>query len=326
MVRSVALVIRLGEASVVNREKLVSQILNDEKVRKALHEGFREQALKILSDEVKGVPAASASDQAGTLMTKVAKAASPAAETAVKAQQEWKDAERGLRELKCAFDKTPIGVFVDRNKGWLIFAGVVMGVGTAAVMYKTRTGDIPAAGLAKIGELTTKKIEIGSVSFDTKGLTFVPSKREIASTVGINLGDLDSVKDRFEISAAVDGGTLKELSMSNEVTVPLARDLKLSGKAGVGMKDGGPRYNLNLGMKYKHEGVSLEINAYVKGGSGETYGAEAKAGYYTPLDKTLGKGSYATVGAVGKVESTRAAGASSFQTEGTVTMGVGVTF
>jgi hypothetical protein len=326
LVRSVALIIKLGESTVANRDQLVEKILKDDKVRLALHEAFRAQALKLITDELAGKATSSAA-QATTFVTAVGKASSPAAESAVKSQDKFKSAEQGLRELKCAFDKTPVGVFVDRNKGWLIFAGVIVAAGGAVLMYKTKTGDVPAAGLAKLGELTTKKIEIGKVTIGTSGLVFVPSKSQIGGGVSISLKDLDAVKTTFEIKTVVDAGTLKELTLSDTISVPLATGMTLSGKAGVGVKDAVPTYDLTLGVKYGQSGLALDVSAYVKGaGASQTIGASARAGYVTPLDSTFGKGSYLTAGAQGKIEGKRPDSSSSFQPEGTVTVGLGVTF
>ncbi len=322
-VQSVMLLIRLGEATVANREELARQVLSSEKVRKAIHEAFRDQAGKMASASLTGT--SMGADTATALLKPIGKAAAPAAEKAVKSQEEYKKLERGLKELKCAWDASPVGVFVDKNQTWLIIVGALAAVGGAAVMYKTKTGDLPAKGMALLTEKIVKR-EIGSVTLDAKGMTFVPSKREIGGTLGIEIKSAEAVKTRFEVKSVVEGKTLKELTFTESFVVPVDEHTKFKASAGVGTKDDKALYNVALGVTHSRNGLDLSVAAYMKGlGNEQTYGSKAGVGYGTGTDRIFGKGSRLSVGASAGVEATRAAGGN-VQTAAVVSGNVTLTF
>ena len=199
-VRSVVLGIRLANASVRNRDSIAKDVLETKKVKDAIHKAFREQAGTLIKTSLSGETLDGAAARA--LLGPIAKAANPEAMKRVKMQKEYKEAAAGLRELKCSFDATPVGVFVNENKTWLIIAGVVVGAGSAAAMYWARSGDVPAKAMAMITELAAKEIEIGNVTFDVTGVNFVPSKGDVAGTVGATMGPLKAVHTRFQLSSA----------------------------------------------------------------------------------------------------------------------------
>jgi hypothetical protein len=324
-VRSVVLGIRLVGATAKNRDDIAEETLKSEKVQKAIHEAFRKQAGNLVKASLTG----QALDSAVTLglMGPIGKAAQPEAMKEVKKQKEYREAAVGLKNLKCAFDKTPVGVFVDENKTWLIIAGVVVGVGSAAAMYMSKSGDLPAKGLTAITGLAAKKFEVGNVTFGAKDLEFEPSKQNVKGTLGVTMGKLSPVKTEFKMGAAVKGGTLEEISFSDTVIVPLTDHTKLTATAGVGMKTNLPTYNMALAMKHGKEGLTLDVTAYVKGIGPETIlGVKSNAGYRVDTSGLLGKGSYTTIGASGGLEAKQATPAAPFETSGTLNIGLTATF
>lgn len=324
-VRSVVLGIRLANATLHNREKIAEETLKSEKVQKAIHEAFRKQAGSLVKASLSGQTLDGAA--ARSFIGPIGEAARPKALKEVQQQKAYRDAATGLRTLKCSFDSTPVGVFVDKNKTWLIIAGVVVGAGSAVAMYRTRSGDVPAKAMAAITELAAKKIEVGNVTFDVKGLEFVPSKEDAKGTVGVTMGPLEAVHTRFELSAAVKGGKLEELSVSDSLVVPLTDHTKLTAKASVGLRDNSPTYDMALVVKRKHNGFTLDVTAYAAGVGPElTVGAKASAGYQLDTARILGTGSRTTLGATGSLQAKRANGSAPFGSSAAVNVGLTATF
>jgi hypothetical protein len=325
VVRSVVLGIRLVGATVRNRDQIAKEALENKKVQKAIHDAFRKQAGAMINASLTGETLDGKA--AKTFVESIAKAAHPHAAGAVKKQKEYAEASQGLKDLKCAFDETPVGIFVNKNKTWLIIAGVVVAAGGAVAMYLTKSGDVPAKGLTFITEQAAKKIEVGAVTFGVKDLDFVPTKQNVKGTVEVSMGSLETAKVNFDLRSAVKGGTLEELSLSETVVVPLSKQTKLTGKAGIGMKERKPTYDLALAVKHSDKGFTLDVAGYLKGvGTEQTFGAKATAGYRIDTSRLLGPKSRTTIGATGNIEATRASGRDRFQMGGGVNVGLTATF
>jgi hypothetical protein len=327
-VRSVVLGIRLTAATIANRDEIANKVLADPEVRKALHDAFRKEAGLLTENSLAGKALDGAA--AKRFLLPIRGAAGPAAVTEVKKQPEFHEARQGLQKLKCAFDATPVGIFVNDNKTWLIIVGIVMGAGGAAAMYRARSGDVPAKGMTMLTNMLAEKIEVGEVTFSLKGVEFKPSARDVKGKIGVEMGDLKSVKlkQNLEIAAVVKAGSLQELMLSDTLVVPLADATKLSAKAAVGMKDSQPAYEMALTVKQApNKGLVLDVTAYYKGlGPSQTLGAAASAGYRINTSRILGPQSHTTLGATGKVEATRPGAALPFETSGSMTVGLTATF
>lgn len=324
-VRSIVLGFRLVGATVRDREAIAEEVLNSEKVQKAIHEAFRKQAGLLIKASLSGQSLDAKA--AKGLVEPIGKAAQPQVVNEVKKQKAYQDAALSLKTLKCSFDRTPVGVFIDKNTTWLIIAGVVLGAGSAAAMYLTRSGDVPAKGLAEITNLAAKKIEVGAITFGVKGVEFVPSEQAVKGNVSVGMGSLETVKARFELSAAVKGGALEAFSLSEAVIVPLSDDTRLTAKAGVGLREQKPTYDMALAVRHARNGFTLDVTAYTKGaGSALTVGGKATAGYRVDSTRVLGPGSRTTIGATAGVEATRANANAPFQTTGMVNVGLTATF
>jgi hypothetical protein len=327
-VHSVVLAIRLVGATASNREQLVAGILADSKVTKALHEAFLQQANHLTQARLTGkTPDASV---AKALLQPLANAAGPAALREVRNQPEYQEAERGLRDLKCAFDATPVGVFIDENQTVLIIAGVVLGAAGAVTMYHARAGDVPARALTEITNRAASSIDIGQVKLGISGVEFKPSTQSVKGTARLELGSLKlhGVKTAFELKSAVEAGKLQALSVSDTVVVPLAPSTQLKARAGVGVMDMRPTYDLALTVKHSPtSGLTLDVTAYAKGlGQAQTLGGKATAGYQMTGNSLFGPRSTTHIGATGKVEATRPGGNTPFRTESSLFLGLTATF
>jgi len=57
---------------------------------------------------------------------------------------EYRKVKHSVKQLQCSFNNSPVGVFIDKNKGWLIIIASGLAVGAATAMYVFREGDFVA--------------------------------------------------------------------------------------------------------------------------------------------------------------------------------------
>lgn len=326
-VKSVVLGIKLVGASAASREQIAEEVLADKKVQKALHDTFKKEVATITEARLTGASLDAA--MAKQFIKPIQKAATPLAINQIKKQAEYTEFRSGLTNLKCAFDSTPMGVFIDEQKTWLIIAGVVIGAAGVVGMYKFKSGDIPAKGLALLTNNLADTVELGSFKLGLSGIDLEPSTRSGKGKLKLEIGKLKSVKVKqtLELSAAVKAGSLTEVMANETVVVPLAPSIQMKAQAAAGIKDNQLAYKMALTMKHNPGGgMTLGLSAYSEG-SGSTYkhGVKATAGKTLDTSRILGPQSRTTLGATGKVETSRSAG-SGYQTSGLLTVGLTATF
>lgn len=134
-----------------------------------------------------------------------------------------KQTSEATDRLKCAFQQSPVGVWLDRNS-WVLYVVVpLIAVGAGAYMYSAKVGDQPASWAASMAK-TKGSIKIskrGKIELGLEKVSFVPSKREI-SAAGYSELQLERVKVRFSIEGQLVDGALKKqglgLSMRTKLT------------------------------------------------------------------------------------------------------------
>lgn len=317
-VKSVIFMIRLA-GDVTN--EVAAEILAKDKVKKAIDEAFRAEAARIVGAQLSGEPLDGAT--ASKILSPIKKTVDKEREKALKAKGDYKKLERDIKQLKCTWEASPVGAFINEKKTMLIVVGAIAAVGSAAVMYQTKSGDLPAKGLSALTELAASKFELGNATVGVKGVTFVPSKREVGGTLGTELKGAKGIKTSFAIRAVVSGKTLKELKLSESFVVPVSPTTRLVGSGAVGQKDGKDIMELGVGVKYSRGGLDVSVTAFSnKGGGSHAVGTKASVGVISDTERLFGKGSYVTAGVKGKAQMSNAGGAG-YEPGGSI--GVGAT-
>ncbi|MEM6483568.1 MAG: hypothetical protein AAF662_01095 [Pseudomonadota bacterium] len=327
--RSVVLGIRLVGATAANREAIAEQVLGSSAVQEALKTTFFSHAAQLTDAKLRGVALDGAA--AKSFLKPLQKSASPKALSALKAQQEFKAARSGLAQLKCSFQKTPVGVFVDDNKTWLIIIGAVVGAAGTVAMYRMKSGDVPAYGLATLLNNTADKIELGSATLGVKDIEFKPSDRSAKGKLTLDLSKLHSVKikQKLEMAATVKAGSLKELTVSESVVVPLAPSLQLAGKSTVGLRENTLAFDTALVVtKSMDGGMKISVSAYNKGqlGQAHTYGVKAELAAPVNTAPVFGHGARGRVGASAQIENRRQPDSAGRSTQGSLFLGFMTSF
>ena len=256
--KTVALAVKLPGAAIKDSYSNLNEVLNDPKLQNELASALK-AAGQALMDEM----AKNKTISAGKSLSRIAKVSGKNLQkpmtSQIKKSPEYRRLEKGLKEFKCSFDNTPVGVFVNNNRTLLIIIGVVGAVGSGVAMYYTRTGDLPAKAF-RLAELIS--IEIGAVSISAEKFVFTPSVRGIEVAIDTT-AKWDNVKAKFGLSAAFKNDKITGVGGKSELSVELDPNtlmfVNASGSWAKG-KDGNPNNiqgKSDIGVKHK---ISNRLN------------------------------------------------------------------
>ncbi len=254
---TIALVFQLGDATVLRSPKMIEKVIKDDKVWKAIESALKSHAKSLIDKQHKGQPVTSqdAGKFGQAVGTKAAQAAANSAKKQIEQSAEFRQLKHSLKELECAFKSSPIGVFVDENKGWLVVIAAGLAVGGATAMYVVRKGDFVASKLTSIAGDKLKFKFLGNVEAGVKGITFAPSDRKLDATAFAK-AKWSKVEAEIGFQVAVQNDKLTSASGQGQVVVNVARGLKMTAKGKVGYTRPTETYmpplgyDLSLGLSY----------------------------------------------------------------------------
>jgi len=262
---TLVLAFKVGGATLLDSPETIQKILSDARVRKAIEQAATKQAKELVEKQQQGKKVTSADVKAAA--SNVGKKASgplqkvglKELEKSAKGTKEYRELEKSLKLLECSWKKSPVGIFVDKNKKLLYVVGAGLAVSGAIAMYRFKAGDVvagPATGLAS--KLVKFKV-LGNVEIAAKEIKFVPSKREVGTKMLVT-AKWKRVKVKFEAGITLRNEKMTQSNTRAEVTVKVATGLTLTGVGGYEYKSLSPdeawknthRYDLGLGLKYNN--------------------------------------------------------------------------
>ncbi len=163
----------------------------------------------------------------------------------VKKTHEYLELDKSFQDLRTAVERSPLGVWVDREKNILYVVGVSLLIAGSAALYATKTGGpVITKAISQITGKPRKVLELGKFTLQGNLVRFQPNNRTV---------ELDLIGSE----------KLERVSMSMQLGVLAngANVTKLHGKLVVKTDDmslniaGDPiRKSLNLGLSVKVEG------------------------------------------------------------------------
>ncbi len=179
----VVLAFDLAKNEIPELPKVLQSVLNSEDVKLGIQQAMNEFYLTRLA-EGKPVGTDMGSKDAIELFQAVLKQSGgdvgDGVLKQVKATPQFKKLEAALKDFESALKTSPLGVFVDKNKGIVYVTGIALVVGGAAALFVTKTKS-KVTDLA-VGQLKGKPIPIFKVgNFSLKGslLAFQPERRQL---------------------------------------------------------------------------------------------------------------------------------------------------
>ncbi|MDH5328115.1 MAG: hypothetical protein OEZ68_18640 [Gammaproteobacteria bacterium] len=247
----------------------INSVLESNTFQESLKKAVRDYQSKAFFGSLKG-KSLSPQEQEEAMLEALLKAAKKTGGAELKNSiMQSPDAQRlktDLQEFKSAFECSPTGVWVDKNKGLLIVVGVLGAIGGSYYMYKNRTGDT-IADLSK--SLLKKTWVVGSINLDTKVTKLVPSKREIGVELAASY-KWEQITTKVSINMLAHE-KLADISTMGTITIPLKNRMV----AGIGI--GSSNTNLPLGagstgvqdsslnafvnLQYNRDNLSIQLNA-----------------------------------------------------------------
>jgi len=206
----------------------------------------------------------------------------------IKKSSHYQALDQSLKDLAATFKKSPMGLWVDGNKGWLYLIGVGGVLAGAATMYVLRTGDdVTKLVMPLANDLKGSFTPIGKLTLTAglKSATFLPSERRIeAKTFVTAKWEAVEVKLNFVVTAADKTVTA---SVDGHIVIPITKDVSVL--PGGAYNSATKNWSLNVGVK-ANVGGGLELGVFAgigKGGPGALPGGDAfKALPPAPADNT----------------------------------------
>jgi hypothetical protein len=263
----------------------VKKALESDAVQKAITSALQEQAKDFLAKQQKGekVLAGDAAKQiAEGVGKKVAEAGGEEIKKKIQSSTGYQRLEGSLKDLKCAYEKSPIGVWVDEHKAVLIIVASGVALGAATAMYLTNTGDTPAGWATELAKDKIKTTVLGKLELGVSEVTFVPSKREVGMVAYVETKNWKAVQAKLSINVKAADEKLVSAGGALEVKVPLNGSTNWHGNFNLRADPVLKQYNLSLGITGKEDGWSVRI---LGEGSGDftagkySLGANAGVGY-----------------------------------------------
>lgn len=196
----------------------------------------------------------------------------------------YREAERRLRRLECAFQNQPVGIFLSENPAVLYIVAAGVALGTATAMYVTRSGDVPASWATALAQQHLRFRPIGNLEIGADEITFRPEESEVGIRV-FATATWRRVETTFKANALFHQDTVAQVGASGQLSVRVDRRREI-----------GLRGALSVG-RYRPEG----------GGPGGPLGSDLNA-QLRMLLTVRGSGSQPTISASLAVEAARTTG------------------
>ena len=264
-----------------NLPALLSNSLQSDAVQQAIREGMQSFALKKVASGTTAVTDAETKELLG-LIEKVGGKVSDNISEQIKKTSEYKRLEDKLKALEKTLACSPMGVWVDKNKGLVVLVGIGVAFGSAAALFLTKTGG-PVVDLP-ISLLKEKPLQIFKVgNFTMKGqlLEFKPDKQVVGAGL-LATQKWEKVELSFKIGIIATGEHVKEVNgqaavKSNEFSITVDGAAKPEEK----------KVNLGLGLGFTSSSLpgplNISVGAVVTDGqvTGGTFKAGMKTGVGT---------------------------------------------
>jgi len=128
----------------------------------------------------------------------------------IKKTPHFKALERALKDFESAAKSSPMGVWIDRNQGVLIVAGLALVIGGSVALFVTKTGALNAA----FHQLTNKPVKfvtVGKLVLQGQLLDFQPDKSILGAGL-LATGTWDDVKVTLQLGVVAAGTQLQKVT------------------------------------------------------------------------------------------------------------------
>lgn len=207
----------------------------------------------------------------------------------VKRTPEFRRLEAGVQGFQKAAESSTLGVWIDRNKKILYVVGAALVVGTAGVLYATKSSSqLMSTAVDPLKDKELEVLHIGALTVKAGLWDFRPDARVLGGrvslsarlervTVDLKLGVL---AEGTEIQQATGEAIVKSSGFSlafTGTTKPVAQQVNLGLKFGYDGRVANGKFNIAIGAMYADDQLSGTVGGSYKL-KDVTFGLEGKAG------------------------------------------------
>jgi len=320
----------------------LKKILGDKKFQQRIEKVFKDETDKLIKakqqNSAQNRPGLPDQDTGNRMLSGTQKAAKDLITSELKNSAHAKRLKRDADDLSDAFNKSPAGVWIDKNKGKVYVVGVLAVVGGAFAIYKTKEDT-----MGKPLEFIDIEKKMGSLSLSGAVTHFKPGTSEYGGKIKLS-HDLQRFDYKLNVSGLYSKGNLSQTT-EGEVFIKLDKQFTLYTKAkslysqkteateravtGLNPVSEVRRerlmMDLTVGVKIRNDDVSIDLFGYVSNKSLYDSSPDAggmNSGASIKLEAPMSRGSITGMFTVeGKIDNKPKTG-----TSGSLMVGFGGTF
>lgn len=161
----------------------------------------------------------------------------------LKKTPEFSQLDKSLTDLEQSLKTSPLGVWVDRNKGILYVIGAGLAIGGAVALYVTKTGGtVINTPLSQLNGKPIKIFKVGGFSLSGQMLSFKPDVREVGGGL-VGTQKWDKIQLTVQLGVVATGSDVKQVD--GKILIK-TKDIDL----GITGSDTPSKNTVNLGISF----------------------------------------------------------------------------
>jgi hypothetical protein len=207
-----------------------------------------------------------------SLQTGVTDAASKALLEKIKGTPEYKKLQASIEGFQKAVESSALGVWIDKNKNILYVVGAALVVGTATVLYITKTGgSVVEMAVDPLKDKKFEVLQIGKLTIKAGLWDFKPDARVLVARV-FGTADWEKVKLDLKFGILAKGASIQQIEgeaalKSGPISVGFTATAKPQTQVinlGLNVNYQSGKFNLGLGAMYQDSLMSGTVSAGYK--------------------------------------------------------------
>lgn len=274
-IEPVIVAVELGVDIIGKSPETIAKLASLPEIQKIIKKTVSVEGNRLLSEQRKGnaVSNDNAPEILNNLKQKGIKNTEDAAMHEFMESVDYKQAKTYLNNLKCSFNKSSMGIFINKNQKLLIIVGTIMAVGGVSYLYVSRQGDKPVDWALDLTKSHFRGKLTGSLEGGISDIKFVPSTRNVV-VKGYLKGDFKGVAYKFDLRFASLEDKVVGVGAGTSLSVPLKKDINLSASVKTDLdrqlNDKGNLtkfsgiYQVGLGLNIKNVGGAPGLNLNIQ--------------------------------------------------------------
>jgi hypothetical protein len=265
---TVVLAFDLSDPRIADMPNELSRVIHGPFVQSAIRKALVELALARQRLGTSTISDKEACRFAGALAGGVAGAMGADLFDRIRQTPEFVSVEQSLKSLDETLKNSPLGVWIDRNRGVLYVVGAGIAIGGAAALFATKTGgSVLNVPITRLATKPLKVFNLGSFSLAGQIVSFQPRTQTVGVAL-VAMEQLERLQVGVQLGVVATGGAVEQV---NGKLVFKTQDVSLS-LIGTG-KPLEKTVNLGLGIEVTNHGLpgrlSIEVALGVHGSTSQ---------------------------------------------------------